>query len=187
MGHLQSASDEELLAWSLEDPAAFGAFYRRHAEAVLSFLVRRSGSAQAGTELTAEVFAAALQHVRSYRPDRAEPVAWLYGIAHNKLADFHRTGAVQARARRRMGFERIVVDDQELDRVERLASLDVTPAALADALDDLPGDQRRAVVARVVLEKSYPQISEESNVTTAVARQRVSRGLAALRQRLGSR
>lgn len=79
------------------------------------------------------------------------------------------------------------MDDEALERVERLASLDVSAAVLQDALEDLPADQREAVLARVVEERSYEEIGARADVTTIAARQRVSRGLAALRHRLGDR
>lgn len=180
-------SDEELLARALTDPAAFGAFYRRHGAAVLAFLVRRSGSAEAGAELTAEVFATALARVETYRPERAPAIVWLFAIARNRLTDYHRSGAVASRARRRLGIARIAMDDEALERVERLASLDVSATVLHDALDGLPAEQREAVLARVVEERSYEEIGARADVTTTAARQRVSRGLAALRHRLGDR
>jgi RNA polymerase sigma factor (sigma-70 family) len=184
---MHRATDEQLLALARTDPAAFGIFYRRHVRQVMAYLVRRAGSADAGTELTAEVFAAALQAVPRYRAHKAEPVTWLFGIARHKLTDFQRTGYVQDRARRQMGMERIVVDDQELERVERLASLEVSATALEEALDDLPADQRDAVMARVVHEMSYEEISDRDDISFGLARQRVSRGLRALRHRLGDR
>lgn len=187
MGLTVDVTDEELLLRARSDPAAFGVFYRRHVHDVLVHLVRKAGGAEAGTELTAEVFAAALQAVPRYRPEKAEPVAWLFGIARHKLADYQRRGYVEDRARRRMGFDRIDIDDDELERVERMASLDVSATALSDALGELPRDQRDAVLSRVVHEMSYEQIGERDDVTSAVARQRVSRGLLALRQRIGDR
>lgn len=178
-------SDEELLARARTDGAAFGVFYRRHAPAVLSFLVRRSGSAQDGAELTAETFAAALEHVGSYRADRAPAVTWLFAIARNQLIDYHRSGVVRSRARRRVGIRPIAMDDEALERVERLASLEVSAEVLHEALDELPAPQREAVIARVVGELTYEEIGARDDSTTAAVRQRVSRGLAALRHRLG--
>lgn len=177
--------DAALLARAHRDRAAFGVFYRRHAEALLGYLVRNSGDAEAGADLTAETFAAALQQAPRFDPARGEPVAWLYGIARHKLADYHRNGAVERRAQRRLGMARVALDDEELERVERLASLDVDARVLAGALDELPAAHRDAVLDRVVGERSYAEIGAGRGVTDALARQRVARGLRALRQRLG--
>lgn len=182
---LEELEDAALLARAHEEPAAFGVFYRRHSEGLLAFLARRAGDAEAGADLMAETFAAALVHAPRFDERRGESVAWLYGIARNQLAGYYRTGAVERRARRRLGIAHVALDDEELERVERLASLDVEARVLADALHELPAEQKVAVVERVVHEHTYEEIGAADAVTAAVARKRVSRGLAALRERLG--
>jgi RNA polymerase sigma-70 factor (ECF subfamily) len=52
-------------------------------------------------------------------------------------------------------------------------------------LDDLPGEQRDAIVAHVVGDRGYGEVAVELQLTEAAVRQRVSRGLKALRRRLG--
>ncbi|MEJ7891446.1 MAG: RNA polymerase sigma factor [Solirubrobacteraceae bacterium] len=185
MRRLDDLEDAGLLALAQSDAAAFGVFYRRHGTALLGFLVRRAGDAEAGADLMAETFAAALVHAKQFDPQRGEPVAWLYGIARNQLAMYHRSGAVERRARRRLGIQSVALNDDELERVERLASLEVNARVLAGALDELPAQQRAAVIERVVHEHSYEEIGRAEAVSEGVARQRVSRGLAALRKRLG--
>jgi RNA polymerase sigma-70 factor (ECF subfamily) len=58
---------------------------------------------------------------------------------------------------------------------------------LAAALSRLPESQREAVLRRVVGEQAYPEIAEEVGCSEQVVRQRVSRGLAALRRGLEDR
>ena len=98
---LDDAPDEKLLASTRAEPAAFGAFYRRHEEQVLSYFLARVGDPEVAADLTAETFAAALASAHRFRPRRKKPaVAWLFGIARNKLAMSRRQGRVDARARR---------------------------------------------------------------------------------------
>jgi RNA polymerase sigma-70 factor (ECF subfamily) len=52
-------------------------------------------------------------------------------------------------------------------------------------LADLPADQRLAVTAYVVDDRSYGEVAGEAQVSEAVVRQRVSRGLRSLRRRMG--
>jgi RNA polymerase sigma-70 factor (ECF subfamily) len=54
-------------------------------------------------------------------------------------------------------------------------------------LDTLDPDQREAIRAHVVDERSYREIAEQQHVSPAAVRKRVSRGLAVVRQRMGSR
>jgi RNA polymerase sigma-70 factor (ECF subfamily) len=173
-------TDEQLLRASVRDAEAFGAFYARHAEAILGYLLRRTGSIDAAADLTAEVFAAALAARRRFRP-RAEPArAWLFGIANHKLADARRRRGVEERARRRLGMPRRAFDDDELERAEERVDLARRGGALAALVEDLPPAQREAVLARVVDERDYEDLAAAFGTTSANVRQRVRRGLAAL-------
>ena len=65
-----------------------------------------------------------------------------------------------------------------------MASAARSSSALDHAVDALPSDQRAAVLARVVGERSYPEIAAEMKCSEMLVRQRVSRGLRSLRTRL---
>jgi RNA polymerase sigma factor (sigma-70 family) len=177
-------SDAELLSATQVEPEAFGAFYRRHVNAVLSYLIARTGRADLAADLCAEVFASALEGAETYDPERAPARAWLFAIAASRMVDSFRRGKVEDRARQRLGMPARVLTDRDLDRVEEL--VDVSRGLSAELLvADLPEDQRGAVLARVVDERPYGEIAAELEVSEAVVRQRVSRGLAGLRARLG--
>jgi RNA polymerase sigma-70 factor (ECF subfamily) len=176
---LERLSDEELLVLAREQPAAFGAFYRRHVLAVQGFFRRRVGEVETAFDLTAETFAAALCSLPRYEP-RPEPArAWLFGIARNVLSEAARRGRVQDRARRALAMQPIVLDDDDVEALELLAE---TPAL--EVVAELPADQRVALVARHVDGESYAQIAERLACSESVVRQRVSRGLRTLRTRL---
>lgn len=178
---MATASDDDLLcAFAAGDPEAFGSFYRRHLPAVLGFFLRRTGDPELTADLTAEVFAAALLAAERYRPGERPALAWLYGIAAHKLADSRRRGRVESDARRRLALEPLAVDDDDLRQVEQLAD----PGAAERALADLRPALRDAVVARVLEERSYSEIGSEMQCSEMVVRQRVSRGLSALRTRI---
>src|SRR5262245_15947051 len=100
-------SDEQLLEAARTDPEAFAAFYRRHARPVAAFFVTRTRDAEAAADLTAETFAAALEGVGRFRARRGTATAWLYGIARHQLSRWQRRRAVDDRARRRLGMERL--------------------------------------------------------------------------------
>jgi RNA polymerase sigma factor (sigma-70 family) len=133
-------------------------------------------------DLTAETFAAALRSRATHDPARGDARGWLFGIARNVLASSLRRGQVEDDARRRLGMERLVLDDAALARIEELHGA----PALA-ALDELPPDQRVAVAGRVVEERSYEELAALLRCSESVVRQRVSRGLRTLRTRLEGR
>jgi RNA polymerase sigma factor (sigma-70 family) len=173
-------SDEELLAAAGRDPQAFGIFYRRHGEAVFRYMLFRTRSADDAAELAAEVFAAALESSGRFRRMETPARAWLFGIANNKLADSRRRGRIADRARRRLGVERLGLDDTALERAEELADLKLRREGIAALVADLPQGEREAVLARVVGEQSYAEVAVRLGISQPAARQRVRRGLARL-------
>jgi RNA polymerase sigma-70 factor (ECF subfamily) len=174
-------SDELLLAGS--DPADFEEFYTRHVDTLLGFFARRTRDAELAADLTAETFAAALAARRRYRPQQGAALAWFLGIAAKKLADAQRRGYAEQRCRRRLGMERIELTDADIARIDALGE-STTASALVESLQ---ADQREAIRAHVLDERSYAEIAVETEVSEAVIRKRVSRGLATVRARMGAR
>jgi RNA polymerase sigma factor (sigma-70 family) len=76
----------------------------------------------------------------------------------------------------------IRLDDVDLERIDELGD---GSEALMRMLEELPEDQREAVRARVLEERPYEEIAGRLSCSAAVVRQRVSRGLARLRDQLG--
>jgi RNA polymerase sigma factor (sigma-70 family) len=175
----ETSSDEELLRASRHSPAAFGALYGRYEERVIRYFLARVGDAEVAADLTAETFAAALAGVHRFRVHKGPAAAWLFGIARNTLAMSQRRGRVEARARQRIGTPPLELTDEVLERIERLSG------DALEVIDDLPAAQRHAVRARVLDEREYADIAKDLRCSEAVIRQRVSRGLAQLRNRLG--
>jgi len=171
-------SDEELIAAALAgDGEAFAVVYRRHAGLVTAFVRRRVDSPELAFDLTAETFAAAIEHLEQFRGEAGTARGWLLGIAANQCRQAWRRGQVEDRARRRLGMERAVLDDDALEIVEALAS----NAPLQDALAQLPPAERAAVEEHVLGEVPYDELAAGLECSNAVVRQRVSRGLRRLR------
>jgi RNA polymerase sigma-70 factor (ECF subfamily) len=160
------------------DPDAFSRFYREHLDAVVAFFGQRVTSPELAFDLAAETFAAVIGSAGSYAGD-GPAVAWLFGIARNKLRESARRGRVEAAARSRLGLAPIALDDTDLARVEQ--RVQAGQLDLAGKLAALPESMREALIARVVDERSYAQIARELRCSEQVVRQRVSRGLERLR------
>jgi RNA polymerase sigma factor (sigma-70 family) len=188
MRRMPTADDATLLSAAADgDERAFEAFYRRHLAAVTGFHLRRTGRPDLAFDLTAETFAAVVVACGTYDPARGSATGWLFAIAAHKLRDSLRRGRVEASARQRLRHEPIALEDADLERVEDLASR-TDEGRLLELLEDLPGDQRAALLARVVDERPYEEIAAELACSEAVVRQRVHRGLRRLRSGLeGSR
>src|SRR4051794_16588764 len=181
---MDGRSDDDLLAATRTEPEAFAVFYRRHVHALLAFFARRTDDAELAADLTAETFAAALDGAHRHRADKGPAAAWLYGIARRQLAHAAHKGAVEDRARRKLGMAPITLTDEAIERVEALATAHATAPLLHEGLHALPPEQREAVLARVLEERDYADIAHTARTSESVIRKRVSRGLTGLRQRL---
>jgi RNA polymerase sigma factor (sigma-70 family) len=174
------ATDEDLLLSG--DPEDFGRFYDRYIDMLLGYFARRVHDPEVAADLTAETFAAALVARRRFRRASTPAVAWLFGIAQHKLADYHRRGAAEDRMRRRLGMERVPVGEEDAELITLLGR-----DAAWRLIDELPAEQRDAVRAHVLEDRAYGEIAAAANASEAVVRKRVSRGLGALRSRMGAR
>jgi RNA polymerase sigma factor (sigma-70 family) len=177
----ESESDDRVLAVAAHNEAAFTAFYRRYERPVVAFFLRRTLDPELSADLTAEVFAAVLVSCRRYRPREGPASAWLFGIAHHKLADSRRRGRVSDRARRRLHMSPIELQDADLERIEREAGSGKRGLEL---LETLPIEQRDAIRAHILDHVPYEEIAREMSCSEAVVRKRVSRGLGRLRKEL---
>jgi RNA polymerase sigma factor (sigma-70 family) len=174
-------SDAELLARTASEPAAFREVYRRHERIVVAFLARRTGDAELTADLTAETFATALLHAGRFRDELGDSaLGWLLGIArHAWLHGLERKQSERS-ACQRLGIE-LSISDASLERIEAFIDAAQPDNPLLALLAALPAEQRDAVRAHVLDERSYRELADELQVSPATLRQRVSRGLAHLR------
>jgi RNA polymerase sigma factor (sigma-70 family) len=175
-----SLSDEDLLA--SHDSEAFAVFYDRHVRTLLGYFARRAGDPEVAADLAAETFASAIVAQDRYRPGASPAVAWLYTIAGRRLADYQRRGATERRMLRALAMERPPLSGEDAALIRLLAE-----EAVGALLAALPPDQRDAVAGHVVEERGYAELAASLHSSEAVVRQRVSRGLGRLRQRIGGR
>ena len=177
----QDWSDAALLAAiASRDGAAFTVFYRRHVPMVLAYVLRETRDREAAADLAAEVFAAILLSAGRYAEQHESAAPWVIAIARNKLQTSLHHGRVEAKARRRLGFEAVTLEDEDLERLERIAA--VGGGQLVELLETLPEDERVAVSSRVLDERPYGEIAGELSCSEMVVRKRVNRGLARMRE-----
>jgi RNA polymerase sigma-70 factor (ECF subfamily) len=88
---LQTQDDRELVAQAAAgDHAAFGELYRRHADAVYTYVVMRIHDTASAEDVCQDVFLCAYKALPRFRwQGRLRP--WLLQIAHNRLVNFWRS------------------------------------------------------------------------------------------------
>lgn len=73
-----------------DDPTAFGTLYTRYVEKIYNYIYFRTGSVKDAEDLTGKVFFKAMSHIKGYKHMGLPFSAWLYRIAHNLVANYHR-------------------------------------------------------------------------------------------------
>jgi DNA-directed RNA polymerase specialized sigma24 family protein len=171
-------SDDQALLTG--DGAAFAAFYRRHEDAVLGFVLRRTACPELAADLASEAFACAwlAETLSTQRVARRAPGCSASPGTSSRAA----STAAASRTRRAagLGMEPLVLDDHALARIDQLSG---QPALTALGL--LPADRQLAVAGRVLDEQDYQALAGRMKCSESVVRQRVSRGLRTLRAQLG--
>lgn len=157
--------------------------YDLHARDLLGFLTRRGGDPQLSLDLLGDTFLSAFAAKDGcHATEDAQRLAWLYAIASNKLIEHHRRGVSERRALRRLSGELPrELTDAEYERIEQLADDDALHERLDAAMAMLSGEQRDAIKARVIGERSYADLASDLGISEQAARARVSRGLKVLR------
>ena len=176
--------EAEVLLASVDDPAAFRAFYDMWSTQVLAYFQRRVRDPDLALELTAETFAVAFEKRGRFRWMGKSPGAWLFGIAKRILFRHLRHQDVESRAVQRLGIQIPRADDESTRRIEDLLDGEAMRDAVRRALDSCrPGD-REILQLHVIDEVPYPEVAAALGCTVNNARVRVHRALARLEKQL---
>ncbi|HUV15455.1 MAG TPA: sigma-70 family RNA polymerase sigma factor [Pelolinea sp.] len=72
------------------DEEAFSILYKDNVKKIYNYIYYRTGNNHEAEDLTARVFQRALNHITKYKKTNVPFSAWLYRIAHNLVANWHR-------------------------------------------------------------------------------------------------
>jgi len=165
------------------DPEALERFYRQHVDAIERFVARRVDDPYLVADLTADVFVAAIESARSYRRSKGEPVAWLFGIARNVVADEFRRNAKELRTAARIRG-RELVDEDDLAALHDRIDGEAAARELYGDLVGLPAGER-AVLELVALDGlSVGEAGRALGIGAVAARVRLHRARGRMRARL---
>jgi len=165
------------------DPDAFEAFYREHLAMVGRFVARRVEDPHVAADLTAEVFLAAIDSARAYRPGLGSPAGWLVGIARHVVAGEYRRQHRSRNAVNRIQGRRLLDPDATERIVERIdAEREIRE--LYKALADLPRRDRALLELVAVDGLSVAEAAVVLGVTAGAARVRLHRSRTRLQSQL---
>ena len=172
--------DKELVALAKADKAAFGELYQRYLGKIYSYVYYRTGNAHEAEDLTAKVFFRALGHIDNY-VERGLPFqAWLYRIAHNLVANWHRD---QGR-RKIIALDDYVGHSPASEAPDRLTEEREERNQLLEAARRLPEDRQQLLLLKFVEEMSNAEIGAIMGRTDGAIKSLYHRTLLALRDEM---
>ncbi|MEV5312898.1 RNA polymerase sigma factor [Streptomyces sp. NPDC052610] len=171
-------------AAAVRDPRLFEEFYRRHVDAVTSFVARRVADAHTVADLTAEVFLAVLDSAHTYRAGRGGERAWLYGIARNVVSSEYRR-LDRERRRDRLISGRRLLDADDIARLEDKLDAESPGRRALAALERLPEGERAVLELIVVDQLTVTEAATALGIRQVTARVRLHRARKALRAEAG--
>lgn len=167
------------------DPQLFEEFYRRHVDAMTSFVARRVADPHTVADLTAEIFLAVLDSAHTYRPSRGSERAWLYGIARHTVAGERRRIARETDRARRISGRRLLEPDDIARLEDKLDAQSPGRRALA-ALERLPAGERAVLELVAVDELTVAEAAAALGISQVAARVRLHRARKSLREQAES-
>ncbi len=181
-------SDQELAKLARTSRDAFGTLYERHITAIYRYVYYRVGNMEDAEDLTARVFTRALKHIHNYN-DRGLPfTAWLYRIAHNVVANFHRDNKRHPSVPLdEMEIHPEIAQDNHADATDIRIDSERERRRLIEAIHRLPEERQQLVVLKFVQQLQNVEIGQIMNRSEGAIKSLYHRTLAQLRQRLDIR
>lgn len=180
----EANGDEHLiLAAQTGDLSAFNEIVRRHERAVFGVCMRLLRDVANAEDATQDTFIRAWGAINNFRGDIVRP--WLLRIATNRAYDLLRARA--RRPARSLDAEPFEIEPEwsslasQGDSPESHASRSELSIVLERALDELPDNQRLAIILSDIQGYGYEEIAEITDVATGTVKSRISRGRSRLR------
>jgi RNA polymerase sigma-70 factor (ECF subfamily) len=170
------------------DAHAFRELYALVAPRLLGYLLKMARSRAVAEDLLQQTFLK-VHRARGAYVCGADPLPWIYAIAHRTFLDEARRGkraVVQAGGDDVPEIPAGLTGESDDRRDEPRVDPELARAAL-DALAELPTQQREAVVLTKLDGKSVAEAAEIAGTTVGAMKVRAHRGYEALRRLLGGR
>jgi RNA polymerase sigma-70 factor (ECF subfamily) len=165
-----------------QTPEAFGLLYEKYINRIYNYIFFRVGNVKDAEDLTTHVFMKALDNIGRYRNMGLPFSAWLYRIAHNQVANFHRDNS---RARE-ISIDEMLVPPPQLktDHPESSALKQESINQLMILINDLNADKRELIMLKFVQKLSNEEIARALGRTEGAIKSLYHRTLLELRDRM---
>jgi RNA polymerase sigma-70 factor (ECF subfamily) len=176
--YLSNISEDVNLNRAIQgDHEAFGKLYEDYVERIFNYVYYRTGNQYDAEDLTAKVFFRAMRRIPQYQ-ERGLPVtAWLYRIAHNLVANWHRDRGRRPEISLDEGFTSIPHSEHPEITLLQLEEQD----HLLRIIRDLPPDRQQLIILKFVEHMSNYEIGQIMGKTEGAVKSLYHRTLLSLR------
>ena len=87
---IETRDESLLIEQAKNEPEAFGFLYEKYVQRIYNYIYYRTGNHNDAEDWTAKTFQRAMKHIPRYEQRGVPFSAWLYRIAHNVVANWHR-------------------------------------------------------------------------------------------------
>jgi RNA polymerase sigma-70 factor (ECF subfamily) len=172
-------SDKDILVHASQgDQEAFGALYERYVGRIYNYIFYRTGNQNDAEDLTARVFYRAMRHICNYQ-DRGLPFsAWLYRIAHNLVANWHRDNS----RKKEIPLDESFAVKHRDDHPETAVLRNEDREKLLVLIRTLPPDRQQLLILKFVEHLPNAEIGQIMGRTEGAIKSLYHRTLLALRE-----
>ena len=178
-----SVDEATLVERAKTSPEAFGLLYERYIDRIYNYVYYRTGNRHDAEDLTARVFHQALKHIPRYVHRGAPFSSWLYRIAHNLVANWHRDrGRRQVVSLDQVATVAPLGDDSPFEHAARSERRDTLLAAIRR----LPADRQQLLILKFVERMPNAEIGQVMGRSEGAIKSLYHRTLVSLRQDLAN-
>src|SRR5512139_792995 len=163
------------------DSEAFGELYERYVGRIYNYIYYRTGNVYDAEDLTERVFMRALRHIRNYNHRGLPFSAWLYRIAHNLVANWHRDNT----RRKEIPLDEGIFNDHQGEHPELVLLRSEERERLLIAIRSLPEDRQQLIILKFVEHLSNAEIGQIMGKTEGAVKSLYHRTLLSMRDELG--
>lgn len=160
------------------DRAAMEQLLSRTRPQIHRYVLARLVDRDSADDVTQEVMIAVVANLERYLDTGRSPLAWMFGIAANKVSETHRAGG----RRREVLTDTIVDGDEHEQGPDVVACAAETSRELAELMHRLPRPQAEILRLRIAAGLSAAETAEVLGMTAGAVRVAQHRALARLRE-----
>lgn len=174
-------SDDDVLVRAIAgDKEAFGILYERYVNKIYTYIYYRTGNIHDAEDLTERVFYRAIEHIHRYRQRGVPFSAWLYRIAHNLVANWHR----DRHRRQEVSIDEMLDLPGKLEPPEQSMMEGMDMERLMRVIRSLPVDRQEMLILKFVQELSNAEIGKIMGRSEGAIKSLYHRTLLSLREDL---